>query len=444
MSLSKYIKSPTLIVEKGEYVKDTDNNVFKVSPNMPTHDDNTLVGITKDKKVSKGKGGIELENIVEVVSATQENRRQKDSTYSIVDESIKFNKDEAKAFIKQKFLLNPNIKGSSSPAKLIDLTLDAKKKFVSKFKNKIVKPGDKFNEQSILANKAQLAALPELNDIFDAVFAEQESKKIPIEQSNAQVGISKEQLARNKAFKTIRPSDETDIKNYTRWLTNTPREEWDDVVSEEAWSVYTNQNKPLKYLRESNNSNPTWEKEHKGKKMYRLHDAFEEDLKYTYFDKLKVGEQRLVNEEELKSRDFKPVNLLGSNDEDSDNIMKSRARVLRQYTINKKKDEKGKEYLEYRDIYDLPNIFQDRIKGIPFGIMGRVYQQGGKTKLKPYPYMKGSRPALGTTSGKSIESLDGRSISMDQIYDSDSVKVDGTKGTTFYKSKLKKYIKKAN
>jgi len=69
-------------------------------------------------------------------------------------------------------------------------------------------------------------------------------------------------------------------------------------------------------------------------------------------------------------------------------------------------------------------------------------QQGLKTKLKSEPYMKGSRPALGTTSGKSIEVLDGRTISMDQIYDADSVEVLGTKAKTFYKSKLQKYLKK--
>jgi hypothetical protein len=64
-----------------------------------------------------------------------------------------------------------------------------------------------------------------------------------------------------------------------------------------------------------------------------------------------------------------------------------------------------------------------------------------KTKLTNYPYMKGSRPALSTSNGKSIEVLDGRTISMDNIYDADSVIVKGNEGKTFYKSKLKKYIK---
>ena len=70
-----------------------------------------------------------------------------------------------------------------------------------------------------------------------------------------------------------------------------------------------------------------------------------------------------------------------------------------------------------------------------------IKQTGGKTKLTNYPYMKGSRPALSTSNGKSIEVLDGRTISMDNIYDADSVIVKGNEGKTFYKSKLKKYVK---
>jgi hypothetical protein len=70
-----------------------------------------------------------------------------------------------------------------------------------------------------------------------------------------------------------------------------------------------------------------------------------------------------------------------------------------------------------------------------------TWQLGGKTKLSSYPYMKGSRPALSTSNGKSIEVLDGRTISMDEIYDKDSVVVNGNSAKTFYKSKLKKYIK---
>lgn len=70
-------------------------------------------------------------------------------------------------------------------------------------------------------------------------------------------------------------------------------------------------------------------------------------------------------------------------------------------------------------------------------------QTGGKTKISdPYPYMKGSRPAIKLSNGKSAESLDGRSISMDQLYDKDSVTVNNGKATTFYKSRLNKYVKK--
>lgn len=177
MLLDKYKKVPNLIVEKGEYVKDKDGRVTKVSPKMPSHDDTTLVGIKGDKKVKKGKGGIELENITQVISGTQENRRQKDSTYSDVDESIKFDKEEARIFLREKFKLQGKIKSSMSPAKVLDKSLEARDAYANRFKNLKQKPHDKFAENSLLANKAQLAALPSLEDMFDTVFAEQEKKK---------------------------------------------------------------------------------------------------------------------------------------------------------------------------------------------------------------------------------------------------------------------------
>lgn len=438
--LSKYKTKVPVVAERGEYFKNSEGEVLKVSSKMPTHDDPYLVTDDSVQKVPKRKGGVAIDAET-VITASRENRNKKSKHYTEEDEALELTSKEAEAFSKEAWDLNIKVRGTISPSKLIDKAIESRASLLSKYKNKEGITNSSLSSNTDAANKAVLESLPDLNRIYDDVFELQESKRLSTENVEyAQTGLE-DQKARDRAYRTIRPSDETDVKNYARWMTNTQREEWDDVVSEEAFGLYTKQNKPLKYLRASNNPNPEWDKQHKDMKMYRLHDAFEKDLKYTYFDKLKVGKQRLVNEEELKSRDFKPVNILGPNDEDSDNIMKSRARVLRQYTINKKKDDKGAEYLEYRDIYDLPEIFQSRIKGVPFGVSGRVYQEGGKTKLSNYPKMKGSRPALSTSNGKSIEVLDGRTISMDQIYDSDSVTVKGNEGKTFYKSKLKKYVK---
>lgn len=190
MKLNKYIKAQPIVVEKGEYVQDLNGKISKVSPFMPTHDDTDLVKSGKVKKVKKGKGGIFLNNIGKIVSATQNNRNQKDKTYTEVDESIKFDKDEAKKFIQEKFGLNAKINSSMSPAKVIDKSLEAKDKFAIKFKNLNHRKGDKFSDNSLLANKAQLAALPSLEEIFNTVFEEQEQKKslIQPEDTYAQVG----------------------------------------------------------------------------------------------------------------------------------------------------------------------------------------------------------------------------------------------------------------
>lgn len=256
-----------------------------------------------------------------------------------------------------------------------------------------------------------------------------------------------DQDARNRAWRTIRPSDETDINNYARYLTNTTRNEWDDAVSEEAWAKYLNQNKPAKYLQPTTYTPPSdWSGNFPNVKDYqRLHDAFENDLMYTYWDDLEYNTPKLVNEHDLKSRDFKPVDLIGKGD--ADDVMNSRARVLRNYHIRKNKDDKG-DYLEYFDMYDLPEAAEKRFKGMPFGIYNRIYKQSGGQKgiLQRDPYMNGNRPTarVQLNNGRlvPVEYLDGRTISMDDMFYSDSVYVDKNKATRFYDKRDRQYLKK--
>jgi LysM repeat protein len=118
-------------------------------------------------------------------------------------------------------------------------------------------------------------------------------------------------------------------------------------------------------------------------------------------------------------------NLTKSNIYDFVPYQYNQAKLLQEKDTNPKKNKYVQNVLTYADTKQ-----------------NNIWQTGPqKTKLTNYPYMKGSRPALSTSNGKSIEVLDGRTISMDNIYDADSVIVKGNEGKTFYKSKLKKYIK---
>lgn len=695
MKLNKYIKPPNLVAEKGEYVQDAEGKVMKVSPNMPTHDDTTLVGVNSDKKVNKGKGGIELENIVKVVSDTQSNRRQKDSTYTHVDDSIKFDRQEAIDFIKERFNLNSSIKQSLSPAKVIDKVLEAKEKFVKKFDLSANVPQNKFAENSLIANKAQMATLPSLEDVFETVFNAQEAKKAPVEgqenglssSDNRQTGgtaksdntkyasplkakfLLQQPRDLEQAKNVMNPKAEQQFRDKYGISSNQYRREYEPgyaAAQEKAGrlnpysfkdnstnaSDYVAPNNQFMFGNLSGNSQANMTNQTndfiagelmgafsiskarnpfskynvkpfngliKGKKpvgdnLVDVYDNFEEDLSTLINEKTARFPMSLVELNRIKAKhksDFK--NIVGNQYDDKDLGLFSKLReiesletknTLGSVTLadkidrfvkkhNIKKDFTKKEELlidSYTRGYDhkinkrehssslptghafyekeiipefeqsiLKNKFQSPeplYRGIRDYKMKKVYRNGdllplnstefsklklgdewepesflstttnpnnttifgdlnfeigapkgqsflfpnatniknfeneseiilpknlrfkveslepkarhsivnpymaipaaglttaainqkqtggGKTKLKSEPYMKGSRPALGTTSGKSIEVLDGRTISMDTIYDTDSVTVKGNEGKTFYSSKLNKYLKK--
>lgn len=196
MSLKKYL-TPKVIVERGEYVKDLDDNVFKVSDKTPTHDDDTVVKTNnRIQKTSKGLGGVELENIAQVISNTQDNRPQSADSYTAIDAAIGFTKDEASTFVKDKFGFKIKFKKKASPADIIDNTLSA----VDKYKEKVKKARISIDPYGAATNEVHasiLKTLPTLNDIFDTVFEEQESNKQGQPQDTAQVGIDNTYVAPN-------------------------------------------------------------------------------------------------------------------------------------------------------------------------------------------------------------------------------------------------------
>lgn len=186
--LNKYLK-PKVVVEKGEYVRNNAGQVMQVSQKMPTHDDIHKVTSTGTEKVKKGQGGVELEGIESVVSATQENRNQKDSTYTVVDDSIKLRPQDAQDWAMSKFGIKiAKPKSSLSFSKAITLVKDQVDIKVKKYEQAFPEASDKLVLNAAKANKEVLETLPSLEDIYEQALQDQEALKIPVPQQNAQVG----------------------------------------------------------------------------------------------------------------------------------------------------------------------------------------------------------------------------------------------------------------
>lgn len=187
--LNKYLK-PKVVVEKGEYVRNNAGQVMQVSQKMPTHDDTHKVTSTGTEKVQKGQGGVELEGIESVVSATQENRNQRDATYTVVDDSIKLRPQDAQDWAMSKFGIKiAKPKSSLSFSKAITLVKDQVDIKVKKYEQAFPEASDKLVLNAAKANKEVLETLPSLEDIYEQALQDQEALKIPVQQQNAQVGM---------------------------------------------------------------------------------------------------------------------------------------------------------------------------------------------------------------------------------------------------------------
>lgn len=185
--------------------------------------------------------------------------------------------------------------------------------------------------------------------------------------------------AKEKAYRTIRPSEETDLKNYTRWLTNTTRTQFDEPRSEEAWRMYLGVPGPNQYFSSSNTRPSYGDKSYKN--YYKADNQLEQDIFNTFKDDIKPGESRIVDESDVTSNwgpDDNVTNdgylIIQPGDENKifGRPAKSRARALGHFTINRGADDKG-DYISYQDIYDFPDWIQSRTKGIPFDIYNRIY-----------------------------------------------------------------------
>jgi hypothetical protein len=169
---------------------------------------------------------------------------------------------------------------------------------------------------------------------------------------------------RQKAYRTINPSDYTDLRNYGRWVSDEKRNEFFDPRSEEAFKFYLGLSKPedLQYIRKSQyrpTINPT------DKYYYAVDPELEQDIFNAYKDKVKLNETLQTDEAEFETT------LSG----------KGAAGLLGRFGVSKGHDENG-DYLSYYDKYDLKDFAQDRTKGVPYSIYNRIYypkkEQGGE------------------------------------------------------------------
>jgi hypothetical protein len=192
---------------------------------------------------------------------------------------------------------------------------------------------------------------------------------------------------RQKVYRTVRPTDYTDLKNYIRFAFNNDRDEWDDARSEEAFKLYLGlENKP-KYFRPSKYK-PTINADPNGY-YYSADDQLEQDIFNSFKDKVKPG-QIIPTDEYFVDSKFpgnpnafwegdKQMVKFEPNDEDPfiGRPMVSRARALGQFVVSRGSDKQG-DYLSYSDQYDFPEKLQNQMQGSPYKIYGRVYYPKAK------------------------------------------------------------------
>lgn len=204
---------------------------------------------------------------------------------------------------------------------------------------------------------------------------------------------------REKVYRTVRPTDYTDLKNYIRYAFNNDRDEWDDARSEEAFKMYLGLQPKPEYFRPSKykptiNATPN-------EYYYSADDQLEQDIFNSFKDKVKPG-QILPTDEWFVDSEF-PGNpnafwengkqMIKFEDTDTNPFigrpMVSRARALGQFVVSRGNDDQG-EYLSYADQYDFPEKLQNKMQGLPYKIYGRVYYP----KDKPKKVYGGENPFL--------------------------------------------------
>lgn len=209
-------------------------------------------------------------------------------------------------------------------------------------------------------------------------------KVLPKHQSTGLVFPKETLKDRQYAYKTIRPSDYFEASNYMRYLFDNEREDFDDPRSEEAFRMYLGLEQKPKYFTPSQ-YRPTINRDPKGGTYYKVDPQLEQEIFNSFKDKIKLNEIYPTSENEVQSyfdesepgvweengQQYKAL-VPGDTNMLFGRPMVSNARALGKFVVSRGKDEAG-EYLSYSDQYDFPDWMQDRMKGKPYKIYGRVY-----------------------------------------------------------------------
>ena len=158
-------------------------------------------------------------------------------------------------------------------------------------------------------------------------------------------------------------NDISNIFNYFKVDSDSPvpiRTEMTDPRGEEMYKQYLGINTTPKYLRPSS-SKPSISKD-ENVQYYQLDPELEKSIFGAVGNTLKVGDIKQMGELDLPERFNVDDNYGGYN-------MWS---GLGNFTVSKGVDDEGKEYISYYDKYDLPDYIQDRLKGQPYEVYGRI------------------------------------------------------------------------
>jgi len=211
-------------------------------------------------------------------------------------------------------------------------------------------------------------------------------------QKGGKVSNQKPLTHQQKMYDYIRPSDYTDLNNYKRWMHGIKRTEFDDPRSEEAFRLYLNLENNPKYFSKSQYE-PTINKNPNTKFYYKVDPQLEQEIFNTYKDKVKLNQIYATDESEVISQldESHPGYFVESGKPYIAHVPKdkklipgrpmvSNARTLGEFVVSRGKDKQG-EYISYADQYDFPDWIQNRLKGNPYNIYGRIYYP--KDTLKP-------------------------------------------------------------
>lgn len=451
-----------VIAEAGEFYKDVNGQIKQINPNTVSHDDYILIDEQGNpiSKMPYNQGGVAVNGVQNVLSASHENRKSDDDSYKKADEDIRIKPKEGKEFAKRFNFGNIKFNGGS-PSKLFNSVLEAKTNKLKKYNNIEYNENSPYGINSSKANGAYVEALPQDEMIYDEIFNYQESKKQESNEDTMQRGgnilyVESKDDSRYRAYQdslNVNKLQKLAINQYNNSLKLTPRQrkEYWDSLGEEGADV----------------SNPlydsVWNLTRLNKKEPVLHEnygklqgigLYMERPKYFPYPKKPVQVKSKLSAKNYKQ----PL----------------QKKILHKNQINNLNKLQSIPYQQQEVDYDYPKIdftpIQEQEFYNPERVIGSEYnqnldasygkfqkrksdyydkqlqkinrQQGGKGTLSPYPEMYGSKPvAMVNIKGKLYPAtiVDGRTVSMDDVFDKrDSVELKNFKAIKLNKNERPK------